>query len=97
MAEVNPLSEHPDHSIRTKVFMIIFAVWKNKPSMVTDMDMRMKKIICDKEPQVMATSLNAFVEKASDPVWLAQQDWLSHSVVTILKQIMEHRLGNELD
>lgn len=59
------------------------------------MDAKMKKALCDKDPSVMAVSLNYF----SAQVKHRPSDFkgLISSLSVILKQILEHRLPREFD
>ena len=48
--------------IRKKAVVVIIKFYKIYPSAIEQMDSKMKKILCDKDPSVMAVSLNYFAE-----------------------------------
>jgi AP-4 complex subunit epsilon-1 len=54
-----------------------------------------KRLLCDKDPAVMGASLHLFYDLASDNP-SAYKD-LIPSLVSILKQITEHRLPRDFD
>jgi AP-4 complex subunit epsilon-1 len=55
----------------------------------------MKQALCDRDPSVMSSCLNFFIEIAkANPV---EHRELSKSFVVILKQIIDHRLPREYD
>jgi len=43
--------------------MVTMKMYKNSPSSIEDMDEKMKKALCDKDPSVMAATLNFFVDQ----------------------------------
>lgn len=55
----------------------------------------MKKALCDKDPQVMAATLNYFSEMVKKNP--NEYKDLANSFVVILRQIVEHRLPREYD
>jgi AP-4 complex subunit epsilon-1 len=69
--------------IRKKAVIVIIKFHKIYPSAIDQMDMKMKKALCDKDPSVMAASLNYF----SDQVKQRPADYkdLVNSFVVILK------------
>jgi AP-4 complex subunit epsilon-1 len=69
--------------IRKKAVIVIIKFHKIYPSAIDQMDMKMKKALCDKDPSVMAASLNYF----SDQVKQRPSDYkdLINSFVVILK------------
>ena len=73
--------------------MVLFKMNKTNP--VDAIDAKMKKALCDKDPQVMAVTLNYF----SEQVRKTPGDYkdLTNSFVVILRQIIEHRLPREYD
>jgi AP-4 complex subunit epsilon-1 len=81
--------------IRKKAVMVLFKMHKQFPQAIDQMDVKMKKALCDKDPQVMAATLNYF----ADQVRKSPSDYkdLVNSFVVILKQIVEHRLPREYD
>lgn len=62
---------------------------------IDQMDQKMKKSLCDKDPSVMACALNYFQEQIKkNPA--GYQDLVNHFVI-ILKQIIDHRLPRDYD
>jgi AP-4 complex subunit epsilon-1 len=92
---VQKLLQHTHEMIRKKAVMVLFKMFKLNPQCVDQMDVKMKKALCDKDPQVMAATLNYF----ADQVKKSPSDYkeLVNSFVVILKQIVEHRLPREYD
>lgn len=81
--------------MRKKAVFALNCIYKLSPSSVGEgvMLTRMKKALCDRDPSVMAATLNFFKEeisKAPDNF----KDLIS-SFVVILKQIIEHKLPKE--
>ena len=48
--------------IRKKAVIVVLKFYKNNPQCIDQMDIKMKKALCDKDPSVMAASLNYFSE-----------------------------------
>jgi AP-4 complex subunit epsilon-1 len=92
---VQKLLQHAHEMIRKKAVMVLFKMYKTYPQAIDQMDAKMKKALCDKDPQVMAATLNYF----ADAVKKNPSDYkdLVNSFVVILKQIVEHRLPREYD
>ncbi len=63
--------------------MVLFKMWKTYPSAIDQMDVKMKKCLCDKDPQVMSATLNYFC----DVVKRSPSDYkdLVNSFVVILR------------
>jgi AP-4 complex subunit epsilon-1 len=92
---VQRLLSHTHEMIRKKAVMVIIKFYKFCPQAIDQMDMKMKKSLCDKDPSVMQASLNYF----SDQVRIRPADFkdLVNSFVVILKQIIDHRLPKDYD
>ena len=54
------LMNHTHEMIRKKAVMVIINF--NKVSPIPEMDLKMKRALCDKDPSVMAATLNYFVD-----------------------------------
>ena len=81
--------------IRKKAVIVVLKFYKINPQCIEQMDIKMKKALCDKDPSVMAASLNYFSEQVkSSPTDYKD---LINSFVVILKQIVEHRLPRDFD
>jgi len=46
--------------IRKKAVMVVMKMYKANPASIDQMEIKMKKALCDKDPQVMAATLNYF-------------------------------------
>jgi AP-4 complex subunit epsilon-1 len=57
---VAKLLSHNHEMIRKKAVIVIIKFHKIYPSAIDQMDVKMKKALCDKDPSVMAASLNYF-------------------------------------
>ena len=90
---VHQLMNHNHEMIRKKAVMVLINFNKVKP--IDQFDTKMKKALCDKDPSVMAAALNYFL----DEVKKRPSDFkdLVKSFITILKQVMEHRLPRDYD
>mmetsp|Transcript_19763 Transcript_19763/g.14496 ORF Transcript_19763/g.14496 Transcript_19763/m.14496 type:complete len:144 (+) Transcript_19763:183-614(+) len=59
---VQRLMTHPHEMIRKKSVMVILKFHKFMPNAVEQIDLKMKKALCDKDPSVMQAALNFFVD-----------------------------------
>jgi AP-4 complex subunit epsilon-1 len=59
---VQKLLQHTHEMIRKKAVMVLFKMYKIYPQAIDGMDSKMKKALCDKDPQVMQATLNYFAE-----------------------------------
>lgn len=59
---VQRLLGHAHEMIRKKAAMVIIKFHKFYPQAIEQMDLKMKKALCDKDPSVMQASLNYFVD-----------------------------------
>jgi AP-4 complex subunit epsilon-1 len=48
--------------IRKKAVMVILKMHKAYPTIIDQIDLKMKKALCDKDPSVMAATLNYFCD-----------------------------------
>lgn len=55
--------QHTHEMIRKKAVMVLIKFYKIYPSAIDQMDNKMKKALCDKDPSVMACSLNYFSDE----------------------------------
>jgi AP-4 complex subunit epsilon-1 len=80
---VSRLLSHTHEMIRKKAVMVIFKFYKVFPTAIDQIDIKMKKALCDKDPSVMQASLNFFC----DQVRIRPNDYkdLVNSFVVILK------------
>jgi len=92
---VHLLLTHAHEMIRKKAVMVLIKFHKASPHLVDNMDQKMKKSLCDKDPSVMAVSLNYFNSQVKHRP--ADFKGLSNSLNVILKQVIEHRLPREFD
>ena len=57
---------HAHEMIRKKAVVVLFKMFKKFPAAIDQMDLKMKKALCDKDPQVMAVTLNYFLEQVKE-------------------------------
>jgi AP-4 complex subunit epsilon-1 len=89
------LLDNKNEQIRKKAVMCLYKFHQVNPSYILDINDRMKRLLCDYDPAVMAASLNYFYEaikKNSDNF----KD-LTSSFTVILKQVIEHKLPRDFD
>ena len=102
-AEVLPALQEPvtlllDHSleaVRKKAVMVLHRFYALQPECMAGSSDRLRRVLCDKDPAVMGTSLYILHEMAeAEP---STHKDLAPSFVSILKQITEHRLPSSFD
>jgi AP-4 complex subunit epsilon-1 len=95
--EVTKLLTHESATIRKKAIIALHRFHQLAPEAVLDTELQdhLRKLLCDKDPSVMGSSLNV-MEALSLTNPLPFKD-LVPSLVSILKQIGEHRLPSEYD
>ena len=60
---VGRLLNHAHEMIRKKSVMVMIKFYNYYPQAIEQMDIKMKKALCDKDPQVMQTALNYFTRE----------------------------------
>ena len=75
--------------------MVMIKMHKVHPQIFDGIDLKMKKALCDKDPSVMAATLNFFCDQVKQRP--ADFKDLVNSFVVILKQVVEHRLPRDYD
>ena len=96
-SEVTKLLAHESATIRKKAILVLHRFHQLAEDTVTNEEMQehLRKTLCDKDPAVMGACLNAIYAMALvNP--LPFKD-LVPSLVSILKQICEHRLPSDYD
>ena len=92
---VMKLLDNKNEQIRKKAGMCLYRFYQVDPATVPDCEERMRKLICDYDPSVMAATLPYFKEKITkNPE--KYKDLVS-PLVAILKQVIEHKLPREYD
>ena len=92
---VMKLLDNKNEQIRKKAVMCLYKFYQVDPATVPDCEERMRKLICDYDPSVMAATLPYFKEKITkNPE--KYKDLVS-PLVAILKQVIEHKLPREYD
>ena len=92
---VMKLLDNKSHQIRKKAVMCLYKFYQVDPATVPDCEERMRKLICDYDPSVMAATLPYFKEKVmKNP---EKYKDLASPLVAILKQVIEHKLPREYD
>ncbi|KAJ1448885.1 adaptin N terminal region-domain-containing protein [Pelagophyceae sp. CCMP2097] len=92
---VSKLLAHPKELVRKKVVMVLHRFFQLDASAVTHLGDAMRRTLCDKDPSVMGAALCLLHEMiAAAPAGFKE---LVPSFVSILKQIVEHRLPRDFD
>ena len=97
VGEVTKLITHDSETVRKKAIITLHRLFQLAPDVVTfdDLYEKVRKILCDRDPSVMGCCLNVIEDLCiRDPVKFKE---LIPSLVSILKQIAEHRLPTEFD
>ena len=92
---VNKLLNHTEATIRKKAIMVIQRFNELSTQSVTDVADKAKRMLCDKDPSVMGASLHLLLDLID--VNCGDFTDLVSSFVSILKQIIEHRLPKDYD
>ena len=96
-SEVTKLLGHESATVRKKAIVALHKFHQLAPEVVTAQELQdlLRKILCDKDPSVMGSSLNVIHAMARiDPMPFKD---LVPSLVSILKQIGDHRLPTDYD
>ncbi len=95
LPQVTELLSHPKELVRKKAVMALHRFHQRSPSSVSHLQSKFRQMLCDKDPSVMSAALCALHDLiVSDPV---PHKNLITSFVSILKQIVEHRLPKSYD
>lgn len=92
---VSKLLNHTNENIRKKAVMALHKVVKIQASAVSEISDKINRALCDKDPSVMAASLNLFYELVRQNPGKYKN--LTNSFVVILKQVIDHKLAREYD
>eukprot|EP00566_Odontella_aurita_P004746 CAMPEP_0113548622 /NCGR_PEP_ID=MMETSP0015_2-20120614/12991_1 /TAXON_ID=2838 /ORGANISM="Odontella" /LENGTH=787 /DNA_ID=CAMNT_0000449263 /DNA_START=125 /DNA_END=2484 /DNA_ORIENTATION=+ /assembly_acc=CAM_ASM_000160 len=95
--EVIKLMDHTSETVRKKAVVAMHRFHQLAPEMVTSSELvsKLRRVLCDRDPCVMGSSLNAIESLAAvDPHPFKD---LVPSLISILKQICEHRLPTDYD
>ena len=84
-----------NEKIRKKAVMCLFRFYQVSPDTVPDCEQKMRKLLCDHDPSVMAATLPYFRENSKKNPEKYKD--LVPGLVTRLKQIIEHKLPREFD
>lgn len=97
MTDVTKLLSHDSATIRKKSIICLHKFHQLSNDMVTSEDLivHTRKVLCDKDPAVMGSCLNVIYALCLYDA-IPYKD-LVPSLVSILKQIIDHRLPNEYD
>ena len=95
--EVAKLLDHSSETVRKKAIICLHRCHQIAPETVTQPDMieKLRKVLCDRDPAVMGCSLNV-IEAIATTDTMPFKD-LIPSLVSILKQICEHRLPSDFE
>lgn len=95
--EVAKLLDHASENVRKKAVICLHRCHQIAPETVTQSDLieKLRKVLCDRDPAVMGCSLNVIEAMATSDAMPFKD--LIPSLVSILKQICEHRLPTDFD
>jgi len=95
--EVAKLTQHDSDTVRKKAILALHRFYQLAPETVTREDLveKLRKVLCDRDPSVMGSGLNVIEALAAEDATVFKD--LIPSLVSILKQIGEHRLPSEFD
>ena len=89
------LLKHDQEIVRKKTVMLLHRFLQLSPESVAHVGEKFRRSLCDKDPSVMGASLHLFHALVrADPVPFKD---LVPSFVSILKQVVEHRLPRDFD
>eukprot|EP00934_Nitzschia_sp_Nitz4_P005930 Nitzschia sp. Nitz4//scaffold12_size214221//133382//136510//NITZ4_001512-RA/size214221-processed-gene-0.121-mRNA-1//1//CDS//3329535056//5920//frame0 len=95
--EVTKLLDHASETVRKKAIIALHRFFQLAPDVVTEEELfeKVRKVLCDRDPSVMGSCLNVIEAMAvQEPIKFKD---LIPSLVSILKQIGEHRLPSDYD
>ncbi len=95
--EVTKLLSHDSETVRKKAIIALHRFHQLAPDVVTEEELfeKVRKVLCDRDPAVMGSCLNVIEAMAVNNS--TQFKDLIPSLVSILKQIGEHRLPTDFD
>lgn len=93
--QVYKLLDNKSEQIRKKAVCCLHRFYQVSPTKVPDINDKMRKMLCDYDPSVMASSLNFFHEVVMKDS--SEYKDLVSSFVVILKQVIEHKLPRDYD
>lgn len=95
LPKVQGLLKHDFPRVRSKAVMVLQRMHRLDPSCTRQLHKSFRGALCDRDPSVMAASLNVI----NDLVKVNPTSWkdLVPSFVNILKQVTEHRLPDSFD
>ena len=89
------LLDNKDNKIRKKAVMCLYKFYQVDKNSVPDCENKMKKMLCDYEPSVMAATLPFYKEMAlNNPEKIKE---LVGPFIAILKQVIENRLPKDFN
>ncbi|CAA9987308.1 AP-4 complex subunit epsilon, putative [Plasmodium knowlesi strain H] len=92
---IKNLLNHKNELIRKKVCMLLHKMYLIDPSLIKEIDLFLKKLLCDVDPSVMGASLNLIFCIAKNDITYCIK--LVPYLVSILKQICENKLPKDYD
>ncbi|CDO64101.1 AP-4 complex subunit epsilon, putative [Plasmodium reichenowi] len=92
---IQDLLNHKNELIRKKVCMLLHKMYIIEPSLIKDIDIYLKRLLCDVDPSVMGASLNLIHSIAKNDMIYSIK--LVPYLVSILKQICENKLPKDYD
>jgi len=95
--EVIKLLDHDSPTVRKKSIITLHRFHQLSPDVVSEDELyeKIRKVLCDRDPSVMGSCLNVILAMATKDTTRLKD--LIPSLVSILKQIGEHRLPTDFD
>ena len=84
------LLSHSTEFVRKKAVMALYSCYQASPELVEDLDGHLRRMLCDKDPSVMGTTLSVFLDVVRAAP--ARYRNLAPSFVSIQRQIIEGKL-----
>lgn len=96
-SEVVKLVTHESDTVRKKAILTLHRFYQLAPETVVREELveKLRKVLCDRDPSVMGSGLNVIEALAAEDATVFKD--LIPSLVSILKQIGEHRLPSDYD
>uniref|UniRef100_A0A8C9H0H3 Clathrin/coatomer adaptor adaptin-like N-terminal domain-containing protein n=1 Tax=Piliocolobus tephrosceles TaxID=591936 RepID=A0A8C9H0H3_9PRIM len=92
---IKTLMNHKNELIRKKVCMLLHKIYLLDKSFINDIDIYLKKLLCDVDPSVMGASLNLIHCIAKNHLTYCIK--LVPYLVSILKQICENKISKDYE
>ncbi|CEM22902.1 unnamed protein product [Vitrella brassicaformis CCMP3155] len=93
--QILKLMSHTNEAVRKKACMALHKLYKLQPDVIQEARDHIRRALCDPDPSVMGSSLHLIHDLAKTNPGSCKD--LVPSLVSILKQVTEHRLPRDFD